>query len=362
MRKRLESVRYFLSAHCKLRRHQVWKAWLNLGNQEWRDLVKLIRSEVAEEFKKRAIAILLVPEMGSLPFEWQDRDIRVRNYLFLKGHEDLFKVSELPPTLRDFTSELVWRCALEVMRKWHADKEIYVSLNYYNSYIIDFLKILPEDDPTAEKLFAVYQLNDPVVFWNMDDASGYNPLYPILNEDIPEKWKRMAITKMHEIIASEVIGQSWCRTDHEEALPCYLDKVLRCLYGKDRKIHYSVGLFASQLEFVLGLPGIRDRGLFQSHQVGQILQIISGDQYQDLRHRLARYIVLENTKDSEKFTVWDRDTKHAAEAMLEEFNLDIELASALQKLLSEAEERFCKEDEEKSRQNTRENDVLSQMT
>lgn len=360
MRKQ-ESVRNFLSTAVGLTRNdKVWKSWLDLKNQEWRDLVALIRSDVRDEFKMQAIAILLVPHRSCLPFEWRD-DSSLENLLFLRGHEDLIKVSDLPEKLQTFTAELVLRCALEVMREWQHNDRVYCSLAYYNNYVIDFLKILPEDDPMAENLFGVYQLNDPVVFMNMDDASGYNPLYPILNESVPEKWKRQAIAKMHEIILAEVSGQSSPRAEHEEALRCYLSEVTLALYGKDHTVHYSTELFASQIEFVLGLPEIRDRGLFEGYRVGHILRIIAGDQYRELRHRFARYVVLENTAEFRKFNVYDRETKRAAEVMLAEFNSDQELASTLRRLLADATKRFREDSEARSKQDAKKESVLGQM-
>lgn len=348
------------------RNDQVWKLWLDLKAQGWRDLVVLIRSDVRQEFKMRAIAVLLVPHWSYLPFEWRDEDkSTIQNLLFLRGNDDLFKVSELSEGLRNFMMELVYRGAKEVLmlqKMLKHNVKILLSLFYYNCYILDFLKVLPENDPMAEKLFSVYQLNDSVVFVNMEDASGYNPLYTILNDDIPEKWKRLAIAKMHEIITAEESGRQKPRAEHEEALRCYMSQVMLPLAGGNGQIRYSVELFAAQLEFILGLPTIRDRGLFQSYNVERILLIIAEDRYKNLRHRLARHVVLENKREFTEFNIYDGSTKRAAEAMLAEFRTDTELVFALRPLLDKAEERFRKEDNHRSRQKAKTQDVLSQMT
>ena len=361
MLKRHESVCDFIATSIGLTRNdKVWKSWLDLQKQEWRDFVVLIRSDVRKEFKLRAIAVLLVPHRNCLPFEWRDNS-SLENLLFLRGNDDLFKIPELPEELRVFAAELVYRCAQEVLRTWRHDDKVYSSLFYYNNYVMDFLKILPENDPMAEKLFSVYQLNDPVVFYNMDDASGYNPLYPILNENIPEKWKGLAVTRMHEIISAEISGKSKPRAEHEDALRCYLSESTLSLYGKDGGIRYSTELFASQIEFVLGLPNIQNRGLFENYKVWHILQILSGDRYRELRYRLARYAVLENTEEFKRFSVYDRDTRCAAEAMLSEFGNDAELTSALQNLLGKAEERFREDASARAQQKSKTQNVLNQM-
>ncbi|MBI2065173.1 MAG: hypothetical protein HYT62_03925 [Candidatus Yanofskybacteria bacterium] len=361
MLKRHESVHNFIATSIGLTRNdKVWKSWLDLKKQEWRDLVALLGSDIRKEFKMRAIAVLLVPHRSCLPFEWRD-DSSLENLLFLYGNDDLFEVSELSEELRAFAMELVYRCAREVLRVLRHNEKVYYSLFYYNRYILDFLKILPENDPMAEKLFSVYQLNDPVVFYNMDDASGYNPLYPILNENIPEKWKGLAVTRMHEIISAEISGKSKPRAEHEDALRCYLSESTLSLYGKDGGIRYSTELFASQIEFVLGLPNIENRGLFEGHKVWHILQILSGDRYRELRHRFARYVVLENTEEFKCFSVYDRDTERAAEAMLSEFGTDTELTSVLQNLLSKAKERSRKDAGARAQQKSKTQNVLNQM-
>ena len=336
--------------------NKTWNEWLDLKRQEWRDLVALIASDVRDEFKMRAIAILLVPHYRFLPFKWRD-DSSLHNLLFL--HERPIKVGELSEELRSFVATLIMMYA-GLAKDYPHDDDIFSSLRIYNRYVIDFLKVLPEEDQLATELFESYELRDPVVFANMDDCSGYNPLYGILNEEIPEKWKRLASQKMQAIITSEVNGKSAPRVEHEEALKWYADQIQLPLSGEGG-VRYGADLFASQVDFIISLPAAGNRGLFNSWQVGPILKIISGDERRPLRHRFARHVILENTEDFKKFSVYDSATKRAAQAMLKEFDSDQELTPVLQKLIANAGKRFQRNAEHASAEQRKVDDVLSKM-
>ncbi len=342
-------VHDFLSDHTTSTRdgEAAWKSWLDLKDQEWRDLVILIGSDVRGEFKKRALAVLFAPDLRCLPFEWRE-DVASENYLFLQGNDDLITISELSRELRDFVAELIRLGALELVATREHDGRADRFLCYYNRYILDFLKILPKNDPMAEKLFSVYQLGD---------ISGHHPIHPILNEDIPRKWKKRAVARTHEIILAEVKDQSKSRAPDRKALRCYVREITPSSGCKN----YGVKLFASQVEFVLGLPGIRNLALFDGFNLCSMLQILSGDQYRDLRHRLARYVVLENTGEFSQYEIYEKDTKRSAEAMLSEFASDQELSTALRKALVKAKKHFQEDAKYRSSQEIKEQAVLSRM-
>ncbi|MEK7116676.1 MAG: hypothetical protein AAB837_00745 [Patescibacteria group bacterium] len=348
-------VRAFLSRSLQLdREDKIWKAWLDLKQREWRDLATLIKSDVRDEFKMRAITILLVPHFQFLPFKWPNNS-SLTNLLFLT--ERPVKSSELPDKLREFERWLI-TMYVEVAREYADEEKIHSALTYYNRYVLDFLAILPENSREAEEVFGCYELRDPVVFSNMDDCSGYNPLYPILNEEIPEKWKRAASVKMHEIIMAEQKGKERPRENHENALQWYVEQIQLPLVGSDGTIRYSAELLAFQIDFVLGLSGIGEKRLFNDWNVGKILKILSGGQYLELRHRFARHVAF---RTIDPFFVHDSNTKHAAKAMLTEFSDDADLVSKLTEVV-----KNCRIKEEEATkyhqvQVNREQSVLKQM-
>jgi hypothetical protein len=91
------------------------------------------------------------------------------------------------------------------------------------------------------------------------------------------------------------------------------------------------------------------------------LKIIAGDQYCGLRHRFARYVVLENTARLKRFSIYDAGTKRAAQAMLTEFSADEDLAKKLETILAEANQRARESNQAKAEQREKEQNILSQM-
>ena len=55
-----------------------------------------------------------------------------------------------------------------------------VSKQFNNGLIPHMLGKLPQEE--AEKLFESFNINDPLSFWNMDNASGYNPLVSLYSD------------------------------------------------------------------------------------------------------------------------------------------------------------------------------------
>lgn len=337
------------------REDKVWEAWLNVEQREWRDLVALIKSEVRDEFKMRAIAILLVPHFQFLPFTWWPNQGSLTNLLFLSDRP--VKPSELPDNLREFERRLL-TMYVEVAREYADDEKVHSALTYYNRYALDFLALLPEKSKEAEEMFGCYELRDPVVFCNMDNCSGYNPLYSVLNEEIPEKWKRVASIKMHNIIMEEQSGKKKPREDFEDALRWYVGQIQLPLFSDDGTIRYSAELFAFQVGFVLGLSVINERCLFNDWNVGKILNILSGDQYRELRHRFARHVAF---RTADPFFVYDKNTNRAAKAMLAEFSDDAELVSKLNEIVKNGRVKEEEATRYHQAQRSKEQSVLEQM-
>jgi hypothetical protein len=247
---------------------------------------------------------------------------------------------------------------VEVAREYSDDENVHLALTYYNRYALDFLALLPENSKEAEEVFGCYELRDPVIFMNIDDCSGYNPLYPLLNEEIPEKWKRAASVKMHNIIMAEQSGKTKPREDFEDALRWYVDQIQLPLISDDGTIRYSTELFAFQVGFVLGLSVINERRLFNNWNVGKILKILSGDQHRELRHRFARHVAF---RTADPFFVHDKNTNRAAKAMLAEFSDDAELVAKLNEIVKNGRVKEEGATRYHQAQRSKEQSVLEQM-
>jgi len=332
-----------------------WNEWLNLKKErEPKDLHELIKSNVRAEFKMRAITVLLSPDLKSLPFKWNgDKNSTLRNYLFILFDE------EISNDLFRFTGDLVCK-NIDYCIKYKKDTEVYRSMFAYNRIILKFLSMLPEEDELSKNLFARYQINDPVEYWNMDEASGYNPFFSIIyNETVPEKWKVLADKQMRNCILAEIEGRQTPRNDWEKALPCYTSHIQMANY--DGKSFYSSELLISQIDFILSLPGIEkyDNEIFSSWQIIYHLNTLLSNGCRDLAHKLAQQTVLVGKK--EHFTVFDSKSREAADLMLQEWSDDIELVDKLNLIIGETTIRQTINDTAKSKEEEKANKVLSKM-
>ncbi len=338
--------------------NRLWNAWLDLKKpREWRDLQQLLVSDLRREFKARALVVLLAPDLQTLPFRWDDTRHSLRNYLSLRWLE----VRVFPPDLVNFAGELVCQNIDYVLGE--SDEELRNALFEYNRLILQFLELLPEDDELANRLFSRYEINDPIPFESMEEASGYNPLRAIFfAENLPTKWKQQADAKMRKRILAEIEGHEQPREEWEAALRCYTDHIEMANY--DGREGYSRELLASQLGFITGLPGIasyKDK-LFDSWQVVHIMEALKGDGLYHVRHKLARLIVLRETTDGAEFSVWDPQSQKAADLMRSEFGAqDPELATKLNLLISKANQRAQEEAGALREQKQNAEAVLSQM-
>lgn len=332
--RRLIADMFKLSDRDATEQNQVWDEWLALKRQECRDLKGLVESDVKDVFKARAVAILLAPRIRFAPFAWSD-DTSLDDYLFLS---DSVALSKLSPQLLDFTLGLL-EANIDVALQPDADEKLRETLPHYGRLILDALAILDENDPRAESLFRRYSLNDPIAFYSMDEASGYNPFLTIISSAIPEKWKKLSDDWMREVIRAEQEGRVQPRNGWEKALRNYMSHIQLGLYREC--FPYSTDLFASQVEFALSLPNMAGRQLFSNHDVGKILRMFDGENRKELRHRLARHVMLVDHGEHGAFTVYDEEALSTATAILEEFgDADPELAGHLAKIIAKGSERI----------------------
>lgn len=337
---------------------RLWNAWLDLKKKrEPRDLQLLLTSDVRKEFKARALIVLLAPDLQVLPFRWDDKDHSLRNYLFL----GCLEIKTFPQDLVVFAGELVCQNIDYTLEQ--KNERARESLFEYNKLILQFLAVLPEDNDLAQRLFSRYQINDPIAYMNMDDASGYNPLRNIFcAEGVPTKWKVLADKQMRDCIVAEVKGRAQPRKDWEVALRCYAEHIQMSNY--DGCEGYSRKLLASQIRFITELPGVEgyNRELFNSWQVVHIMEAIPGDDLRETRHKLARLIVLRKTEEHSGFSVWNPESRRAADLMLREFGAeDQELSMKLNAMIAEANRHEAENADAQRKQQQKADEVLSQM-
>ncbi len=340
-----------------------WKKWVDLRKREHRDLVELLSSSVGLRFKERALFLLLVPGPEFNPLYW---------------HDELGKFYDRARFLETMPDELAAFAVRVIVGFWvalipqhqpapkHAvaggggvtlhiaiPDKYHRALDVYNDGIRQLIPRVPPD--IAEGLFAIYSLNDISSYWNMDDASGYNPFLALLfDPKIADVWKKKADAKMRQIIQDERDGRSRPREDWENAMGCYVRAVNMFIADE---LPYDQALLIDQLRYLTG-DAFAGLPVIESWRILPVLKRLSDPGDRDLLRRVIKAVVL----SKEGFAVYSDDTRLAAEAMLLVIAEDEPDVSARIILALEAASRRQKEDETRSMSDARsEADVLAQM-
>ena len=314
------------------RDNQIWIEWIKLKQprREPRDLTEFLKGDAKPQFKARALTILLLPGLRYSPFFWND-NTSLDNYLSI----DQLSIDELTETLRDFAVDLVLANTRLVLAS--DNEKLAGSLFAYNRWLLRILGTMPTKDPRTQTAFELFGLNDPQGFCNLDDSSGYNPLHQLFNAQIPEYWKLAADKKMRAIIISEQTGATVPRYEWEDALSRYIQIVGYGLYGDS--LPYSKELLTSQVEFIVGLANPQGKYGFDTC-LRRLMPLLAGQEYQELRHKVARYELLKPADASGlAFSVYSPETRQLAINLLEEFGkTDSALRDRLINLLAKADE------------------------
>lgn len=316
-----------VSDHDISEQNEVWDSWVEQKGYDTHGIRELITDDVRDVFKARAIAILLAPKSDFVPFTWHQS---VPNDY--GGGSGDFKFAALSPQLQAFV-EAILEISTDVIPALNTESDSRKAKLFYNCYLLEVLGFLQEDNPVATRLFERYQVIDPAY------ATGYSPFCSVLSEEIPEKWKKLADDKMRELIRAE---QEDCTQPHKEEgkiLRNYVNNIEACSFAET--FPYDVGLYASQLDFLLGLPNIGGWEIIRSYHLTKILTKLNDEGHKELRHRLARHVMLTDHGEDGAFRVYNDETYAAAVALLEEFgNEDLELGNRLRKAIAEREERM----------------------
>jgi hypothetical protein len=335
---------------------RTWEKWLALknGRREVRDLWELLTANVRDEFKARALTVLLAPSFDLCPFKWAEyAEMRTDNSLLSSDRRWL---NTLPERFLPFVSELIAEY-FELANDGVINVEIKRTIDNYNMIIVSLLPCLRVDDPQTERLFNQFHLNDAGTYSDPDWSSGYNPFEQLMSAPhIPEYWKILADKRMRNIIASETAGKTKPRRDWELALPRYTSVVSR---NANYPHVYSDQLFCSQMQFVLNLPDVDTLRLFEGWDSLRILDRMSGAEKTELRHRFARHLVW-NKNNS--FTIYSPETRKVAEAVLAEFGDDTLLCKKFEELIRVADGRQQENDAVREKQEQAHNAVMALMS
>lgn len=322
---------------------RTWHAWLTHQHpgRDLSDVKQLLAMDVRDVFKARCMTVLLAPNKASIPFEWIDK--YAGSHWSVDVHSGAFDA--FSDALQRFTAQLLCLNIDRVHAGGLKESDLQAAITY-NFLIVGFLSRLSESDPVAQELFRRFSIRDLHVFEDLDTLSGYRPLESLLHHpNVSEHWKRLADLRMQGIILSEDAGTTTARVSWEHALSCYLELIQLPLHTATSRHSYSNRLFATQIKFLLSRASTTQKVVFHAWLVKAILERLGADEIEDLRHQFVRHIILNRPDTFEGFSVYDEDSRAAAQLMKELFSDDLELMQALDQLIQEgerrAEEEFC---------------------
>lgn len=324
-----------LSKQDWIEQNKAWENWFTVENRDrnQHEVEALLRSDVKDAFKARVLAIVFAPRAEDVPFVGGEHH---NSDLGLMIHESA-RFSALPTALRALAIALIGIYT-------SADKDC----SRYWKQILDALSILSPEDPAAARLFKRYPLiNIP---HHPDDLPDCEPFNALLFSKTPEKWKRLADTKMRKIISVD-----------EERQPTVgrsvIERYAYCImtYPDNKPFPYGNDLFASQLDFLLRFPNLRGYFLFfQDHRMERVLERISGVAHRDLRYRFA--------KAFDTFEIDDAGGRSVAVMLLKEFGeSDPELGEKLRSAIADADKYKRKQNAAARKRKARENAALDRM-
>lgn len=343
----------------------VWKNWVDYKQKNENELIKLLHSDVRDEFKKRALFLLLAPSVEQNVLYWgkEIRSVSLNDDFFVKLHPDLLGCA----------ADLVITFVTKIISMYNREKVFsddgrrmsflvkvpglqLDNLCSYNRYILALIPKVSEEK--AEKMFSLFSLLDIYSYSGIDEASGYHPFFDLLNSEIiDEKWKRKANEKMIKIIKNELSGAIKPREEWEDALRQYAELISRQLYDK---VHYSLEFFVEQLQFIMDNRAGQS-GLIHSWNVIKLFVLLPGEEYRPLRHSIARYVILEDRSGFCKFSIYDENTESAAKLILEQFGDDQELVGAIKVLFEEQKTKQAEQEAYFAEKKAEEDKVLAPM-
>ena len=297
--------------------NDVWRQFMT-QRRDWRQLVTLVQDgQIQPEYQHRAIEVLLTPDVRSLEFPVNlVAGVNTYTHVADKWVENVTEVQasfiakKIPEYIRQ---------AGQILLKNKDYIEAREALFAYNGLIPHMLGKLPQEE--AEKLFESFNINDPLSFWNMDNASGYNPLVSLYSDrTVDESWKRKAAREMHDVIEQEQKAEAHPRATYEEAVENYSHALVYILEKKDG-LPISREFYQDEIAFMLGVK--TGRPIVNQSYTWQVFELLDDE---ELRYSFIRRQVLTDEPDGVRsFKVFsDRDAE-IARKIISEFPEDREL-------------------------------------
>jgi len=301
--------------------NKTWNTWVDVSLRSSQDLLEMAYDHSCiDEYRKRALFLLLTPNTRLAPFLWKSRE----PFHYLNSEIDFRKLS---PPLRAHTIHWLVKFIDYVHFSVFDLERKFVILEAYNNYLLQLLSLLPLEDNEADTVFSYLSINDTVP-WQSENktiSSGYTPVKKLWgNPQIPDKWKKLADSRMRIIIQSELKGKTAPRLEHENALKCYT-KHIQALPLVEQILSYDKDFLADQIKFIISLE-VSNQNLIQLYSLSLILQTLKEEKYKELRHSLVRFALLRDGN----FKVNNEETKSIIENILNEFHQDGEVVKAIQ--------------------------------
>jgi len=244
--------------------NETWQNWAQADLRPNQELAEIVYGPYQEEYQKRALFLLLVPDTRLAPFPW----MHLRPFNSLDYEVDFRKVEA---GLRAHAIYWLTRFIDYVRHEPTLQAQRPILLDAYNKYILQLLAVLPAEDNQAETLFQYFSINDQTVSKTDMDGLGYKPLLALWkNTQINEKWKRMADSEIRQVIKSELRGDSTPRESWEKALHCYAFHLQSLLPRDPNHLPYSEEFLAEQINFLTSLE-VSDQYLIQPESVALVL-------------------------------------------------------------------------------------------
>lgn len=293
--------------------NKIWEQWTksSFHSGSGQEMAEIVYGDFQEEFQKRALFILLIPELPLVPFQWLPDNITFDSNTSFCLYQQLdFK--NIRPNLRAYAVD--WLTKFIDYARFHLPGATYKVLAAYNQYLLQLLAVLPAEDNQAETVFSYFCVNDHKIWFNGDERSGYNPLLALWkNPEINEKWKILADGQMRRIIRGELQGDTTPRRSWENALHCYTKHLQSLLSEDSRLLPYSKEFLADQIYFISSLE-IYNQKLIQSESVGLVLHLLSEEKFHNARYAFIRFAILRDNN----FRVYNEQTAEAAQIILRE--------------------------------------------
>jgi hypothetical protein len=346
--------------------------FVNICNQPEGNLPTLFKItrdvKVKPLYRAMAMAIQLSPEKYPSLFSWsatKDEEIKLN----VCGTDEMSYFGLEWQKNKDEDLRLIRFSHLLLERNIREAKSLDVSemrdpqlTHRYNFAIQYALRILPEDDTLAKKLFDHYSWDfeyDSKTEKRMRNTSndGYQPfLNFLMYEPMPAKWKYAADKKMRAIILAEqkMGAREPCRSllaysKHVKEFFSFFVREQKRLKetGMFTPTHaaqssYIAPLFASQMEFLLGFSDVEQKlRCVYPLRVPEMFQILSGGEYKELRWKIARHVVFLGREHPWAFwSLFNRNSlgvREICEMFIGEFSEDTELVMKMKKDMEEAE-------------------------